>query len=336
MMIKRISYIIFLIGLTVLMYPQVNILLVDTENRQQFVEYEKVVNTMTEEEITKNLEVFENYNSSVVIKPEDYVDPFISEVPQEENKEPLVIGKGAFGYLEIPKIQEILPIYLGATDSNLAKGVAQMDKTSLPIGGMGTNAVIAGHRGYYAAHMFRYLDQLEKGDRIYIYTFGMTLTYEVTGTEIISPYQTEKLVIDPDKDQVTLLTCTPYRISTHRLLVYTRRIGNDGRTLGRNPVQAVSLTVEAPISEEVTVESKQVEIKEDIKPAKTNEFAVSPVKEEIMIDSSRPSPEDHVDEISSVARDSKMLTYAVVSVGSVIWIVVFGMFLLTFRKKKEK
>lgn len=335
-MIKRISYIIFLIGLTVLMYPQVNILLVDTENRAQFVEYEKAVDTMTEEDIRKNLEVFEEYNNSVVIKPEEYVDPFISEVPEEEDEGPLVIGKGAFGYLEIPKIREILPIYLGATDSNLAKGVAQLEKTSLPIGGMGTNSVIAGHRGYYAANMFRYLDQLEKGDRIYIYTYGITLTYEVTGTEIISPYQTEKLAIDPNKDQVTLLTCTPYRISTHRLLVHTRRIGNDGRILGENPVQVVSSTVEASLSEEVTVDSEQLEITEEAPSAETDGTAAEPVTEEIIMDSSSPSPEDHVDEVSSVARDSKMLTYAVVSAGSILWIVVFGMFLGTFRKKDGK
>lgn len=324
---KRISYIIFLIGLTILMYPQVLKLMADTQNKQQLVEYEKIIETITKEEIKEDLEVFQEYNNSVVVSEEDYVDPFIEEVIPEETQTTKVIkNNGAFGYLEIPKIQEILPIYLGATEANLAKGVAQMESTSIPIGGMGTNSVIAGHRGYYGAEMFRHLDQLEVGDRIYIYTLGMTLTYEVTGSEVIHPYQTEKLEIEADKDQVTLLTCTPYRVSTHRLIIHTRRIPNDGKVIGENSVQTEyanvnRINLKSTPSFMALTESIGTTVKK---------LAVSSQEE-----SSNQVAEGYVDSVSSVARDSKIFTYAIVGIGSVLWIVVFGMFLGTFRKKKQ-
>lgn len=324
---KRISYIIFLIGLTILMYPQVLKLMADTQNKQQLVEYEKIIETITKEEIKEDLEVFQEYNNSVVVSEEDYVDPFIEEVIPEETQTTKVIkNNGAFGYLEIPKIQEILPIYLGATEANLAKGVAQMESTSIPIGGMGTNSVIAGHRGYYGADMFRHLDQLEVGDRIYIYTLGMTLTYEVTGSEVIHPYQTEKLEIEADKDQVTLLTCTPYRVSTHRLIIHTRRIPNDGKVIGENSVQTEyanvnRINLKSTPSFMALTESIGTTVKK---------LAVSSQEE-----SSNQVAEGYVDSVSSVARDSKIFTYAIVGIGSVLWIVVFGMFLGTFRKKKQ-
>lgn len=324
---KRISYIIFLIGLTILMYPQVLKLMADTQNKQQLVEYEKIIETITKEEIKEDLEVFQEYNNSVVVSEEDYVDPFIEEVIPEETQTTKVIkNNGAFGYLEIPKIQEILPIYLGATEANLAKGVAQMESTSIPIGGMGTNSVIAGHRGYYGAEMFRHLDQLEVGDRIYIYTLGMTLTYEVTGSEVIHPYQTEKLEIEADKDQVTLLTCTPYRVSTHRLIIHTRRIPNDGKVIGENSVQTEyanvkRINLKSTPSFMALTESIGTTVKK---------LAVSSQEE-----TSNQVAEGYVDNVSSVARDSKIFTYAVVGIGSVLWIVVFGMFLGTFRKKKQ-
>lgn len=327
MRMKRISYIIFLIGLTILMYPQVLKLMADTQNKQQLVEYEKIIETITKEEIKEDLEVFQEYNNSVVVSEEDYVDPFIEEVIPEETQTTKVIkNNGAFGYLEIPKIQEILPIYLGATEANLAKGVAQMESTSIPIGGMGTNSVIAGHRGYYGADMFRHLDQLEVGDRIYIYTLGMTLTYEVTGSEVIHPYQTEKLEIEADKDQVTLLTCTPYRVSTHRLIIHTRRIPNDGKVIGENSVQTEyanvnRINLKSTPSFMALTESIGTTVKK---------LAVSSQEE-----SSNQVAEGYVDSVSSVARDSKIFTYAIVGIGSVLWIVVFGMFLGTFRKKKQ-
>ena len=336
MMMKRISYLIFLIGLTIFMYPQVLKLMAETENRQQLVEYEKIIETVTKEEIEEDLEVFQEYNNSVVDSSEVYVDPFIEEVVPEETQSSKVIkNNGAFGYLEIPKIKEILPIYLGATVSNLAKGVAQMESTSIPIGGTGTNSVIAGHRGYYGADMFRYLDQLEVGDRIYIYTYGMTLTYEVTGSEVIHPYQTEKLEIEPGKDQVTLLTCTPYRVSTHRLIVHTLRVPNDGKVMGGNPVQA---EYEKAEEKSTLVQTFSASLHPRVASMALRETIGAAAKKLTVLsqgESLNQVTEGDEDKVSSVAANSKILTYAVVMIGSVLWIVVFGMFLGTFRKKKQ-
>lgn len=336
MMMKRIAYVIFLIGLTIFMYPQVLKLMAETENRQQLVEYEKTIETIPKEEIEKDLEIFKEYNNSAVVSTEDYVDPFIEEVLPEETKTTKVIkNNDVFGYLEIPRIKEILPIYLGATESHLAKGVAQMESTSIPIGGMGTNSVLAGHRGYYGADMFRYLDQLRVGDRIYIYTYGMTLTYEVTGSEVIDPYQTEKLEIEPDKDQVTLLTCTPYRVSTHRLIIHTRRIPNDGKVMGKNPGQAEYAKTETKVMQEKPL---SLRLHSSIATMALSDTIGNTAKKLVTlsqgesIDQVAPGYEDNV---SSVANYGKIFTYAVVGIGSVLWIVVFGMFLGTFRKKKQ-
>ena len=204
------------------------------------------------------------------------------------------VFSGPFGYLEIPKISEKLPIYLGGSLENLAKGVAQLDRTSLPIGGIGTHSVIAGHRGYYrGVTFFRYLNKLKVGDRFYIHIYDKTLTYEVTGTDIILPTEREKLSIDPEKDMVTLLTCEPYRVSTHRLLVHGERVG--GETLGINQ-------------------------HEDIKSSYAGVLSVNYDKETT---------------ISSEVRNDKIISYAVVGIGSVLWITTFILLLRTFRRKPK-
>ena len=327
MKLKRLSYILFLIGLTVFLYPEVSKLMVDIENKSQFAQYEYAFSTRTEEEIQDDIKIFEKYNESVASETESYVDPFIGGVLQKQYQAPSVVKNGAFGYLEIPRIQEILPIFLGATKDNLAKGVAQLETTSLPVGGTGTNCVIAGHRGYYAASVFRYLDQMKIGDRVYVYVYGKTLTYEVTGAEIIAPNQTEKLLIDPDLDQLTLLTCTPYRVSTHRLLIHTRRVPDDGKVMGNYPRETILAnmdTLNTPA--EVLAEESPVEtlMKEKVKES-LSEIAKEEKKKTII--------SGYSDEISSVARKGKILNYAIVGGGSVLWLVVFGLFLASFRKK---
>ncbi len=130
-----------------------------------------------------------------------------------------VDGGGMMGYLEIPKIQVHLPIYHGTEDAVLAKGVGHLEGSSLPVGGDGTHAVLTGHRGLPAAALFTDLDQLDKGDTFTISVLEEKLTYSVTGIQTVLPEETENLRIADGKDQVTLVTCTPYGINTHRLLV---------------------------------------------------------------------------------------------------------------------
>lgn len=130
-----------------------------------------------------------------------------------------------FGYLVIPKLDVKNFLYLGADEQHLMEGVAQVEGTDLPIGGKSTRSVIAGHRGTHrVSMMFRWLDKLAPGDKIYLYTPEGKLTYAVTDQEIILPSQNEKLLPVPGKDMITLLTCDPFPYNTHRLLVNAERV----------------------------------------------------------------------------------------------------------------
>lgn len=124
------------------------------------------------------------------------------------------------GYISIPKMDIQLPLYLGANDDNMKKGAAHLTNTTLPIGGENTNAVIAAHRGMTTAAMFRDIEKLEIGDEVFIVNFHDVLTYKVVEMEIISPSDIEKILIQPGRDLITLLTCHPYRHNYQRYIVY--------------------------------------------------------------------------------------------------------------------
>ena len=130
-----------------------------------------------------------------------------------------------FGVISIPKLNLEMPLYLGATDENMAKGAAVLSGTSVPIGGNNTNAVIAGHRGWGGAAYFRYITELSVGDEVVITNLWERLRYRVVGTKIIEPHETENILIQPGRDMVTLLTCHPYASGgTQRYLVYCQRV----------------------------------------------------------------------------------------------------------------
>lgn len=128
------------------------------------------------------------------------------------------------GILRIPKMEQELPIYPGASRNNMSKGAAQLGQTSMPIGGTDTNCVIAGHRGYYGSDFFLEIEKLEIGDAIYIDNLWETLTYSVTGTAVISPDEIDKVLIQKGKDMVTLITCHPYPRNYQRYVVYCERV----------------------------------------------------------------------------------------------------------------
>lgn len=130
-----------------------------------------------------------------------------------------------FGVISIPKLELEMPLYLGATDENMANGAAVLSETSIPIGGTNTNAVIAGHRGWGGASYFRYITDLTLGDEVIITNLWETLRYQVVGTKIIEPHEIENILIQPGRDMVTLLTCHPYASGgKQRYLVYCERI----------------------------------------------------------------------------------------------------------------
>lgn len=151
----------------------------------------------------------------------------IGALTEEEEREYEALlnigGDGVMGYLEIPAISVRLPIYHGTSDEALAKGAGHLEGSSLPVGGAGTHALLSGHRGLPSASLFTDLDQLKDGDVFAIHVLGETHIYEVMRIQTVLPEETEGIRIEEGKDLVTLITCTPYGVNTHRLLVTGER-----------------------------------------------------------------------------------------------------------------
>lgn len=137
-----------------------------------------------------------------------------------------VTETGIMGYVEIPKLKTSLPIYHGTDDAVLQIAVGHLAGSSLPMGGAGSHCVLTGHRGLPSAKLFTNLDEMEEGDTFSLRVLDQTLTYEVDQIRIVKPEELEDLAIEPDKDYCTLVTCTPYGINSHRLLVRGHRISN--------------------------------------------------------------------------------------------------------------
>lgn len=140
------------------------------------------------------------------------------------------------GYVEIPAMEVAIPLYLGASKSNMNNGAVVLGQTSMPIGGSSTNCVIAAHRGWNNMALFRDIEVLQEGDLVYLVNLWETLTYRVTKISIIWPDEVEAVTIQPGKDMVTLLTCHPYIVGTHRYLVYCQRVEDEA------PIQPTTTT----------------------------------------------------------------------------------------------
>lgn len=148
------------------------------------------------------------------------------------------ISTDVFAILEIPSMNETLPVYLGATEENLAKGVAILGQTSMPVGGTNTNCVIAGHRGYRGSAMFREIERLQIGDRLSLTTYWGEIIYEVESTAIIQPDEIDAIRLQPDKEMLTLITCHPYRQNKQRYVVYCTALADS--TIQTPPAQTAS------------------------------------------------------------------------------------------------
>ncbi|MEF7658578.1 class C sortase [Bacillus thuringiensis] len=229
------SAILFILGLGVFLYPTVSNYLNHGMYKIVITDYEKQVGKSADADIRKKFQAMATYNESLKGLTFPTADPFTNSDNKNMTLVNMIKEDDVLGSISIPKIKEELPIYLGATEEHLSKGVGQIGGTSFPIGGPDTHTVLAGHRGYHGAKMFRHLDQLENGDKFYIHILGKELTYEVTGREIIYPSQVEKLAIVKGKDRATLLTCEPYTSSKYRLLIYGERVNEE---ISQNDTQA--------------------------------------------------------------------------------------------------
>lgn len=221
---------IFLIGAGILCYPLVSSVINNMASKNDEGEYIQKTAQKSSAEIKKMFKEAEDYNRDIF----DTVlitDPFDAEEYEKINQRYESIlnvdGKGTIGYIKIPKISVDLPIYHGTSDKVLAKGAGHLENTSFPVGGKGTHSVISAHSAYPGNTFFDYLTDLRKGDEFYVKVLNRTLKYKVDKIKVVLPENTRDLHIYKGKDYVTLLTCTPYSVNTHRLLVRGERVPYD-------------------------------------------------------------------------------------------------------------
>lgn len=214
---------LFLAGIGCLFFTDIVYFLASQRQGRVIEDYQQSAEAMNAQRLEAEYQRATNYNlqlSTGIIH-----DPFSEEQPEHTDAYNEILNiKDTMGTLEIPKIQVNLPIYHGTGDTVLSEGVGHLKGTSLPVGGASTHAVLTGHRGYSGAKLFTDLDKLAMGDRFYLHVLDQTLTYEVDQIRTVETNQTEALKIESDQDYVTLLTCTPYQINSHRLLVRGKRV----------------------------------------------------------------------------------------------------------------
>ncbi len=244
---KHLSTIIFVIvlfvGLSLLLYPTISDYWNSYHQSKAIASYNDTVDNMDEVERQKILTDAQEYNKRLLSNNDRF------EMSDEEYSEYDTLlninGNGIMGYVDIPRIDVSIPIYHGTDNEVLQIGVGHIEGTSLPIGGESTHSAISGHRGLTSSKLFTDIDQLSEGDVFMINVLGETLTYEVDQIRIVLPDELNDLKIETGMDYCTLVTCTPYGVNTHRLLIRGHRIPNeDAEALEIEDARQVSLLME--------------------------------------------------------------------------------------------
>ena len=213
---------ILLAGVSLLLYPTVSDYWNSFHQSRAIASYAEQVANIDDAQYEELWDAARDYNQSLLHRPNDSI---LSDEQQEIYKSLLDIGgNGIMGYIEIPVIDVMLPIYHGTKESVLQIAVGHLDWTSLPVGGAGSHCVLSGHRGLPSARLFTDLDKLKVGDVFMLHVLNEILTYEIDQILIVEPQDTDPLLIEPGKDLCTLITCTPYGINSHRMLVRGHRI----------------------------------------------------------------------------------------------------------------
>ena len=215
---------ILLAGLSLLLYPSASNYWNSLHQTKAIANYAEEVANMNQDQYDEIWAAAESYNASLAKRKNVYR---LSDAQREEYESLLnVSGLGVMGYIEIPSIDCSLPIYHGTEKSILQIAVGHLEWSSLPVGGTSTHCVLSGHRGLPSAKLFTDLYKLQTGDIFMLRILDEILTYEVDQILIVEPQETGALRIEEGKDYCTLVTCTPYGINTHRLLVRGHRIDN--------------------------------------------------------------------------------------------------------------
>ena len=238
---KLVLGIVFLIGMGIFIYPSVSDYIARRNVIRSSGSYNQQVTDLSQEEMDMMWEEAVQYNNSLNGDP--VPDPFIpgsGRVLPENYIRVLDIEDGIMGYIDISKINVYLPIYHGSSDEVLEKGTGHIEQTTLPIGGKGNLSVITAHTGFTGAEMFNRLTEILEGDTFIIRVLDQVLTYRVDDIRIIEPEEIESLFPVDGKDYVTLVTCTPYGVNSHRLLVRGERISNATEEM-QEPIEQVSV-----------------------------------------------------------------------------------------------
>ena len=215
---------IFFVGLSLLLYPTVSDYWNSFTQSQAIGKYAEAVADIDEEKYAEIWDEAYAYNEELCERGNMYI---MSDADKIRYNQLLnVSGNGVMGYIEIPTINVSLPIYHGTNDTVLQVAVGHLEGTSLPVGGTGSHCVVSGHRGLPRAKLFTDLDKLMVGDVFIFRVLNEILTYEVDQILIVDPHEVSALVIDPEQDYCTLVTCTPYGVNSHRMLVRGHRVEN--------------------------------------------------------------------------------------------------------------
>lgn len=237
--------IIFIAGFSIMLYPFVSNMVSAKTYDSVIVSYTETASNTSDSKNVQLLAQAKSYNSS--LSTTTVMDAF-SYPEREESADYLntlnINNNGVMGYISIPKIDVRIPIYHGTSSRVLQKGVGHLEGSSLPIGGSGTHSILSAHRGLPSARLFTDLDQMQKGDQFYIYVLDQILAYEVDQITIIEPDNTDYLTMNNNEDYVTLVTCTPYAVNTHRLLVRGHRVEYKEEVLSTTVVSKKSTTAD--------------------------------------------------------------------------------------------
>ena len=244
--VKLLPFAALFIGVFLLLYPTVSEHINALHRSRAIRNYNEITESLSDEEHDRILEAAKEYNKKLAKAEDPITEP--KKVPgYDETLD--ITGTGIMGYVTIDKIKVELPIYHGVDDNVLQIAAGHLPGSSFPIGGKGTHAVLSGHRGLPSARLFTDLDKLEEGDIFRITVMSDVLTYQIDQIKTVKPYEIDDLKIDPNKDQCTLFTCTPYGINSHRLLVRGVRVETkeEYKVYVANDVFIVSPLIVAPV-----------------------------------------------------------------------------------------
>ena len=240
---------VFLAGLSLMLYPVVSNYLNTRVQSGVVSGYQQYVQETNTEEHIRMISHAKQYNQMLLERDNSFT--LTEDLQQRYNALLNISGSGMMGYLEIPCIDVNLPIYHGTEEDVLQQAIGHIEWTSLPVGGESTHCAISGHRGLPTADLQTHIDRMRIGDRFYLNVLGQKLEYQVDEINVVLPSDTSLLEIEEGKDYVTLLTCTPYGINSHRLLVRGSRVldgqGTGATLILTDEIEEVSLVYVIPV-----------------------------------------------------------------------------------------